>query len=346
MKNKSSRFILIIVVLFCFSWMFHPLAGAKKCNAKYCFKLASLAPKSIGWAKHIREIIHPALKKATNGEVELNWFWGGLMGNDKDYIQKMKIGQLHGAAFSGQGVVLICPEMAVLELPFMFNNYDEVDYIRKKMISTFDRYVEKRGYKLIVWADQDFDQIYSVNYKMNQLEDFKKARFLTWYGPMEHKLLTTLGSSPVPVNVTEVSPSIIQGVGDALIAPAIWVIGSQLYGKFKYVNPVQIRYSPTAVFVTLKAWNSIPKNHQDNIMAMREKEAYEFREKTRLDSQKSFQAMVDYGIQVSKMKPEELKILKQESKKIWDEMTGSYFPQTLLDELTAHLKQYRSGAGK
>lgn len=336
------RIIAIACLCLCIGMLHHPNADAIKCKAKYCFKLASLAPKSIGWAKHIREIIHPALRNATQGNVELNWFWGGVMGNDKDYIQKMKIGQLHGAAFSGQGVVLVCPEMAVLELPFLFNNYEEVDYIRKKMISTFDRYVEKRGFKLIVWADQDFDQIYSVKFKMDKLDNFKKARFLTWYGPMEHKLLTTLGSSPVPVNVTEITPSILQGVGDALIAPAIWVIGSQLYSKFEYVNPAQIRYSPTAVFVTIKAWNSIPKTYQKNIMAMRNKEAYEFRAKTRTDSKKSFDAMVKYGLTVSEMKPDELDHLKNQSMKIWNEMAGKEFPKELLDELLRHLKHYRS----
>ena len=344
MPKISFKSLFILGLCLCIGLLIHPYAGAKNCKAKYCFKLASLAPKSIGWAKHIREIIHPALNKATNGNVELNWFWGGLMGNDKDYIQKMKIGQLHGAAFSGQGVVLLCPEMAVLELPFMFNDYKEVDYIRKKMISTFDRYVEKRGYKLIVWADQDFDQIYSVKFKMDRLEDFKKARFLTWYGPMEHKLLTTLGSSPVPVNVTEVSPSILQGVGDALIAPAIWVIGSQLYGKFKYVNPLQIRYSPTAVFVTMEAWNSIPQSYRNSIMAMRNKEAYEFRKRTREDSKKSFDAMVKYGIKVSEMTPEELNRIREESIKIWSDMAGKDFPKELLEELLMHLKQYRAGS--
>lgn len=346
MKNQTIRVITLFFAVFLIGvWIHHPDATAEKCGATYCFKLASLAPKNIGWAKHIREIIHPALKNATQGNVELKWFWNGVMGNDKDYIQKMKIGQLHGAAFSGQGVVLVCPEMSVLELPFLFRDYDEVDYVRQKMIKTFDRYVEHRGYKLIIWADQDFDQIYSVKYKMDRLEDFGKARFLTWYGPMEHKLLTTLGSSPVPSNVTEVSPSIVQGVGDALIAPAIWVLGTQLYTRFKYVNPVHIRYSPTAVFVTMDAWNSIPKTYQKNIIAMRSKEAYTFRKKTRQDSKKSYDVMVAKGgLQVTHMKPEDLNQLREESMKIWDDMAGHDFPKELLDEVRSHLKQYRAHA--
>ncbi len=44
-----------------------------KSKAKYKFKLASLAPKTMGWAKHVREIIHPALKESTGGEVKLKY---------------------------------------------------------------------------------------------------------------------------------------------------------------------------------------------------------------------------------------------------------------------------------
>jgi len=335
-----SKFRVILILVLMLGLGCPGNAGAEK--AKYKFKLASLAPKNVGWARHIREIIHPALKEATHGDVRLKWYWGGVMGNDRDYIQKMKIGQLHGAAFTGQGVVLICPEMAVLELPFMFNNYDEVDYVRKKMTPTFDKFTEKRGYKLIAWADQDFDQIYSVKWRMDKLEDFGNARFLTWYGPMEQKVLYKLGARLAPVNVTELSPSIRQGVGDTLIAPAIWIVGSQLYTVIKYVNPVRIRYSPTAVFVTLKAFNSLPPEHREGILTLRGDIAEEFRLRTREDSEKSYKAMVKYGIQPSDTSPEVLKEMSTMCRSLWYEMAGTDFPRELLDELLGHLEEYRA----
>ena len=54
----------------------------------------------------------------------------------------------------------------------------------------------------------------------------------------------------------------------AVMAPALWMVGSQLYTTVKHVNPVKIRYSPAAVFVTLEAWRSIPETYRQEILSI------------------------------------------------------------------------------
>ncbi|WDP92811.1 MAG: TRAP transporter substrate-binding protein DctP [Desulfobacter sp.] len=307
------------------------------------WKLASLAPKHVGWAKHIREIIHPAVSRATGGNLTPRWYWGGIMGEDRDYIDKMKIGQLDGAAFTGQGVVMVLPEMSVLELPFMFNSYDEVDYVRKRMFPTFDALARKRGYIITAWADQDFDQIYSSKYPMARVEDFKKAKFLTWYGPVEHKVLARLDVRPIPMGVLEISPALRQNMADTIIAPAVWILGSQLYTTIKYVNPVKIRYSPVALFINIEAWNRLPQTYQDKLLAIRDNELKEFTQKSRMDSKRALDAMVTKaGVKKISMEKEELDKFRRLVKPVWYEMAGKDFPRSLLDELLAHLDDYRS----
>lgn len=309
---------------------------------KVVWKVASLAPKNVGWAKHLREIIIPAMDRATNNTLEVKWYWGGVMGEDKDYLQKMRIGQLDGAALSGRGVVLGCPEMSVLELPFMFNDYDEVDYVRKKMFPTFDAIVEKRGYKFTAWGDQDFDQIYSTKYKMDTLDDFRKAKFLTWYGPLEQHVLETLGASPVPMGVTEISPAVRQGIVDTMIMPAVWIVGAQMYTIVKHVNPVKIRYSPVSTFINLDSWNELAPEYRENLLKMREKEGMVFIKKARTDSKKALEAMIQYGVKKTVMEPAHLADMKEKCKKLWFEMAGREFPKSLLEELLAHLAEYRA----
>lgn len=314
---------------------------SKAASEKYWLKMATLAPKTVGWARHIRNIMHPAIKKATDGQVKLKWYWGGVMGDDRDYVQKMQIGQLDGAALSGQGVVLACPEMAVVELPFMFENYEEVDYIRKVMRDEFDQIARQNGYKIFIWADQDFDQIYSVKYGMAELSDFKKASILTWYGDLEMALFAELGADPIPVTVPEISSSIRQGIVDTLIAPSVWVIGSQMYTVMKYVNPVKIRYSPAAAFITLKAWNKIPEKYQIKLLDLRDTAAIKFCDKCRSDSIKAYKAMIKYGIKESKMSPTVLADFQTRTKKIWYDLVGKKYQKKTLDRLIEHLENYR-----
>ncbi len=345
MLSKVNETIVIFILSIFTVCSFVSTVDAKDGKQKqYKFKLASLAPKNVGWARHVREIAHPYLKEGTNNGLKIKWYWGGIMGNDKDYIKKMMMGQLQGGAFTGQGTVLICPEMGVVELPFMFNNYAEVDYIKEKMWPSFDSYAEKRGYKIIVWADQDFDQIYSAKIKLDKLEDYSKTRFVTWYGPVEQMVLKKLGVSPIPVNVTEIVPSIRQGVADTMIAPAIWVVGTQIWTVFKYVNPVKIRYSPVTCIVTMEGFNSVPKDYQDVVMGLRGEPTSKILKKIREDNKRSYKAMIDNGVKETIMPPEVLEIMREKCKTVWYEAAGKEFPKELLDELLAHLKEFRSNS--
>jgi len=95
--------------------------------------MGTLAPDGVGWAALIKKIVNPGILKATSGLVNLNWYYGGTMGDDQDIVAKIRNGQLQGGGFSGQGILLACPEMALIELPFMFESYDEVEYIYSKL---------------------------------------------------------------------------------------------------------------------------------------------------------------------------------------------------------------------
>ena len=153
-------------------------------------------------------------------------------------------GQLQGGGFSGHGLVMASPEMSLLELPFLFDNYDEVEYVYSKLRPRISKWFKKRGYHLILLGEQDFDQIYSTKIPIKTPDDFKNSRVLTWYGPLEEKSFKAMGASPLPIRVPEISASIRTGVCDVLITPAIWAVGTQMYTVMKYINPVHIRYCP------------------------------------------------------------------------------------------------------
>lgn len=315
-------------------------------EAKYLWKVGTLAPKGIGWAKQVEEILMPEIAEASNNNVRLKVFWGGAVGDDEAYIAKMKIGQLQAAGLSGQGARVACPEFAVVELPFLFRNYDEVDYIRDRMIHSFDYYFEKRGLKLAFWIDQDFDQLYSSKSPMATLEDFRSLRFVTWYGPIEKTLFDALGAQTVPLNVPQIASTWRGGRIDSGICPAIWMVGAQMYSTVRYINTVKIRYSPAAIVVSLKAWESIPAAFSDAIWDRRENITKRFTEGTRRDNQKSIAAMLGYGVKETVMSRVEMAKFKAKAMTVYDTLADKEYPSDLLDELSRHLQAFRAGKGQ
>ena len=344
MKRMQRLLLSLTAFAVLFSFCQLSVAGSQdKAKYKYFWKYATLAPDGMGWSKHMKDVIFPVMNSFTRGELYVKTYWGGVMGDEEDYIRKIRIGQLQGAGLSAQGTVMVCPEMSVLEMPFLFRDYYEVDYIRVKMDRVFDEVFNRQKIFLVGWIDQDFDQVYSSKYPMETLADFSKSRFLTWYGTMEQEMLKTLGADAVPINVPEAATAFRQGMGDAAIAPGIMIIATQLQSRFRYVNTMKIRYSPATIIQTMASLNELPAEYRKDFYVQRLELGWRYSNLVRKDNEKYLQALINYGIRPAKMTPQALEEIKAKVKGINHKVVGALFSQKLLDTLNGHLADFRSG---
>src|SRR3712207_1785357 len=79
-------------------------------------KFATLAPEGTPWM-NVMEEMNRELQDKSNGQVTFRFYAGGVAGDERDVIRKIRINQLHGGAFSGFGMGEVLPEVRVLELP-------------------------------------------------------------------------------------------------------------------------------------------------------------------------------------------------------------------------------------
>ena len=335
-------FLMTILSLFILQGFALANEYGDKSKATVIWKTATLAPKGIGYSMLFEEILLPAITEHTNGELYLKIYWGGVMGDDRQVLKKMRVGQLQGAGLSGQGTFMMNPDIPVLGLPFIFNSYDEVDYVKTKMIDTFDKVAMTSGYKLLLWLDQDFDQIYTTDIPVAGLQDFPKVKFLTWFGALEGNVLAKLGANPVLIDVSEMPSAIRAGAANGIIAPSIWVVGTQLYSRLRYVNATHIRYVPAFVVVTEKAWQDVPRDSIGKLASMRLDMAKKFCDRSREESAKCLNAMITYGVRKVVSTPAQIKEIRKKVAPIWKELAGPLYSKAILDELLGNLKDYRA----
>ncbi len=342
--------VAVVVLVLCFSSV--SIARSEAPAFKYNWKYATLAGrnKSAGWCKHVRQTLEPLIDDQSKGKVGIKTYWGGVLGDDEDILKKMRSGHLNGAGLSAQGCAQAIPEMAVVELPFLFRDYDEVDYIRDKLLPTFDSLAEKRGYLIIAWIDQDFDQMYSTKYTFSRVEDFSKAGTLSWCGPMEESFVSLMGVSPIPVDVVEI-PSAFRSEGgtsdpecNTIIAPAIWVVDSQLYNNFRYINTTKIRYSPALIIQNLSDFQGSPEVETFRKILMEKRDDYTRRmcAGIREDNQKYIDALIKYGITKTEFSQEAVLEMKRRTKFMWMNNIEKLYPKELLDQVLLYLGEYRS----
>jgi TRAP-type C4-dicarboxylate transport system substrate-binding protein len=72
-------------------------------------KIATLAPDGTSWMKQMRKGA-AEISGRTDGRVKIKIYPGGVMGNTNTVLQKMRIGQLQGAAFTGSSLSQVHPD--------------------------------------------------------------------------------------------------------------------------------------------------------------------------------------------------------------------------------------------
>jgi len=107
-------------------------------------KIATIAPEGTVWMKQMRDG-SKEIKERTDGRVNFKFFGGGVMGNDKKVMRKIRIGQLHGGMFTPSSVADIYPSMQLYGMPLVFSSVGEVEYVRERMDSILMAGLEEAG---------------------------------------------------------------------------------------------------------------------------------------------------------------------------------------------------------
>ena len=320
-------------------------AHAGYANAAYILKVATLVPRGMGWSNQMEKIVIPKIYETTGGNLYLKIYWGGIAGDSEQMLRKVRAGELDGVGLDGQAALLAATEFGVLELPFLFRDYGEVDYIREKMFPVFAEHLKKNGYMFFMWADQDFDQIYSVKPELADPARLARAAFINWGGLLEKKVITSIGAKAIPTTVTGLRQSLIAGKADTVIAPALWMLGIQAHSVVRYVSPLKIRYSPGVLLARRDSLEKLPEEYKKKTQTLRGEITRRFNQAVREDNQKAIKAMLEYGILLVSMTPENEAAIQRATRPVWNSMAGILYPRELLDAILGHLERYRAQKG-
>src|SRR5688572_29835164 len=86
------------------------------------------------------------LEAKTGGAVRFKFYAGGVAGDEKDVVKKIRIGQIHAGGFTGVGLGEVAPGARLLESPWLFRDRRELDHIRGKFDRQLSAAVEKAGF--------------------------------------------------------------------------------------------------------------------------------------------------------------------------------------------------------
>ncbi|MDX1453990.1 MAG: TRAP transporter substrate-binding protein DctP [Gammaproteobacteria bacterium] len=205
------------------------------------FKIATLAPDGSSWMVEMRKSAE-VIANATDGRVKFKFYPGGVMGNDKSVLRKIRIGQLHGAAFTAGGIAEVYPDILVYSLPFAFRSHDEVDYVRDKLDPVLKAGLEDAGFVTFGFADGGFAKIMSKSPIRSAADLDGEKSWVPEGDKISYDVLSALGVSPVTLPITDVMTGLQTGLVSAIGASPLGAIAFQWHTRVQYMTDEPLMY--------------------------------------------------------------------------------------------------------
>ncbi len=310
----------------------------------YTLKFASLIPADTAWMNIIQNW-SKELEEKSNGRLKLKIYPGGVMGDEPDVLRKIRSQQLQGAFFTGYGIGRIYPPARVLEMPFLFQNTDESDYVRQNIMADIEQGFKDRGFELLGWPEVGFLHFFSKK-PINSLAELKTRHIWLWQGdPMGEAFASAAGISPVPLSIMDVYTQLSAQHGsiDTVYNSPFGALAMQWHTKLKYASHVPLTNGIGSLVVSQLFFNKLPADLQKLIKTSGNIAAEEINRVSRRDNKKSIELLKQSGIQflwhwTDSEKQQMLEIRDQAAKTLAE---SGYIPEKYFLQVTKILQQFR-----
>ena len=296
-------------------------------------RLATLAPSGSSWMK-VFNAWNLTVKEQTDNTLELRFYDGGSQGDERDFVRKMRAGQMDGAALTTTGLGMLVRQVLVLSVPGVIEEYEQLDSVRAELGGRFEKMFETEGYTLLGWGDVGKTRLFSME-QIERPSDIKKLRPWVWKDdPIFAEFLKVVGASPVRLGVPEVYPALQTRMVDTLPASALAAVSLQWYTRLKYISKRNSGIIVGATIIRTDKFEALTEDQQ-NVLASTGIRAHKALNRSiRRDDDKSYATVLKRGltaVDTSEHRAE----WEEAGQQVRERLTGRVYPKSLLDAVIA-----------
>ena len=307
-------------------------------------KLATLAPEGSGWMNDMRAGAKE-ISARTEGRVKFKFYGGGVQGNDKQVLRKMRIGQLHGGAFTSNALADFQKDAVLYGMPMLFKDLDEVRFVRDRMDNELRQLLEQDGFVNFGFASGGFAHMMS-NTPVSTLDDMEGLKVWVPEGDeTSYGAAKALGISPVTMPLTDVLTGLQTELIDTIMGPPAGTIVLQWNTGVSYITDLPLSYIFAMLVIEKKYFDRIQADDQLIVREVMERVYEGFEKQGNEDNETAYQALLKDGMQSVTPDPGQVvewhQAIQESNHKLAAE---GVVDMQLLNEIECYVTAYRSGS--
>lgn len=327
----SGMFLVLFLVLVpCCAWT----------APQHEIKLATLAPENSS-LMIIFEEMNKELLQVTNGRLAFKMYAGFALGDEADVLRKLRIGLVNAATFTSTALTDINTDLRALQVPFLFSNYDQVDFIMGKVREDLKKGFAKQGFEVLGFPELGF--IYFMSKQpIAELSDIKGKR--VWAqanAPMAKAFVDSVGVSNVAITAPDVLMALQTNLVDVVFNSPYYALITQWFTQVKYLTDLPLSYIGAALLMNKKNYDQLPPDLQQSLKQVTAKYVRMLVEKTRKDNAEALKVMLGRGLQKVTPDPQQAQGFRDLSEKVISGLSPDVLPKDFLKKIETELAEFR-----
>lgn len=306
-------------------------------------KMGTIAPTNSPWHQILLQI-GEKWRQSSNGRVKLIVYEGGKLGDEPNLVDKLRVRWIQAAALSA-GLGDIEPAVKCLQLPLMFESYEELDYVRDRVAPKLEAMIEKRGFVVLNWGDVGWVHFFTKTPAL-RLDDMRKLKLFTWAGDDQVvELWKTNGFRPVALAATDILTGLQTGLIEALPTTPLYALLNQSFGLASNMN--DIKWAPLigATVISKATWDSLPAADRDNMLKAARDAGQSLRGGIRRMGEEAIVAMQKRKLNIVHADAQVVADWRREAEAVYPKLRGKMVPADLFDEVFRLRQEYRRRPG-
>lgn len=208
------------------------------------------------------------VEERTDGQVQIEVFPNSEIGAEYELTEGMTLGTVDLVVSSTAPVTNFVPELAVLDLPFLFNDRESaVDILNGEIGDEMFEKMEDNGIIGLSWAENGFRHITNSKHPIEKPEDLEGLKIRTQENDIHLAAFEELGALATPMAWTEALTALQQGTLDAQENPLIVADQFSLYeSKQKYMTLTGHVYSVAIFMMSEQTYNELPEDLREIVV--------------------------------------------------------------------------------
>ncbi len=306
-------------------------------------KIATLSPEGSAWMDLLRAGAAEVAER-TDGRVQFKFYPGGVMGDDKAVLRKIRLGQLHGAVITVGGLVQTYSDIQLYGLTMLFDSYDEVDYVRERLDPVLIEGLRENGFTSFGFAEVGFAYAMSKN-PVTSVAEVQSQKVWTPDGdPGSARVLESFGVNPIPLSMADVLSGLQTGLVNGVAVPPVAAIALQWHNQLDYLMDMPLLYVYGLLTVANKPFDRLSADDQQVVAEVMAGIVDQVNAGARQDNQSAFDALVGQGVELTEPSAREIEEWRSFAQRSQTSMVeDDLVSEALLDQVTELLNEYRTG---